>query len=153
ILNDPANDYVAQFVQDVDRTRILTAASVMELPVAVLGSELGPRVAHKLMRENQVSSLFVVGRDKSLRGLVYESEVAGAVRERSDKIDNILHSELFTVGPETSLADLFIDSAKHTTPLPVVDDNGRLLGVIPRVTLLNALGNPAVQTEPKAVSK
>ena len=147
ILNDPANDYVAQFVQDVDRTRILTAASVMELPVAVLGSELGPRVAHKLMRENQVSSLFVVGRDKSLRGLVYESEVAGAVRERSDKIDNILHSELFTVGPETSLADLFIDSAKHTTPLPVVDDVGRLLGVIPRVTLLNALGNRAGQTE------
>lgn len=147
ILNDPANDYVAQFVQDVDRTRILTAASVMELPVAVLGSELGPRVAHKLMRENQVSSLFVVGRDKSLRGLVYESEVASAVRERSDKIDKILHRDVFTVGPDTLLADLFIDSAKHTTPLPVVDDVGRLLGVIPRVTLLNALGNPAGQTE------
>lgn len=147
ILNDPANDYVAQFVQDVDRTRILTAASVMELPVAVLGSELGPRVAHKLMRETQVSSLFVVGRDKSLRGLVYESEVAGAVSERSDKIDRILHRDVFTVGPETLLADLFIDSAKHTTPLPVVDDVGRLLGVIPRVTLLNALGNPAGQTE------
>lgn len=147
ILNDPANDYVAQFVQDVDRTRILTAASVMELPVAVLGSELGPRVAHKLMRENQVSSLFVVGRDKSLRGLVYESEVAGAVSERSDKIDKILHRDVFTVGPDTSLANLFIDSAKHTTPLPVVDDVGRLLGVIPRVTLLNALGNPAGQTE------
>ena len=147
ILNDPANDYVAQFVQDVDRTRILTAASVMELPVAVLGSELGPRVAHKLMRENQVSSLFVVGRDKSLRGLVYESEVADAVRERSDKIDKILHRDVFTVGPDTSLANLFIDSAKHTTPLPVVDDVGRLLGVIPRVTLLNALGNRAGQTE------
>ena len=26
ILTDPANDYVAQFVQDVDRTRVLTAA-------------------------------------------------------------------------------------------------------------------------------
>ena len=149
ILNDPANDYVAQFVQDVDRTRILTAASVMELPVAVLGSELGPRVAHKLMRETQVSSLFVVGRDKSLRGLVYESEVAGAVSERSDKIDKILHRDVFTVGPDTLLADLFIDSAKHTTPLPVVDDVGRLLGVIPRVTLLNALGNAAGQTEPE----
>jgi glycine betaine/proline transport system ATP-binding protein len=30
ILTDPANDYVAQFVQDVDRARVLTAASVME---------------------------------------------------------------------------------------------------------------------------
>ncbi len=30
ILNDPANNYVAEFVQDVDRTRVLTAANVME---------------------------------------------------------------------------------------------------------------------------
>jgi glycine betaine/proline transport system ATP-binding protein len=30
ILTDPANDYVAQFVQDVDRARVLTASSVME---------------------------------------------------------------------------------------------------------------------------
>ncbi|MGO2521853.1 MAG: quaternary amine ABC transporter ATP-binding protein, partial [Microbacterium sp.] len=34
ILTDPANDYVAQFVQDVDRTRVLTAANVMERPRA-----------------------------------------------------------------------------------------------------------------------
>jgi glycine betaine/proline transport system ATP-binding protein len=38
ILEEPADDYVAQFVADVDRTRVLTAASVME-PVD------GPRVA------------------------------------------------------------------------------------------------------------
>uniref|UniRef100_UPI0012F7AA11 quaternary amine ABC transporter ATP-binding protein n=1 Tax=Haloechinothrix halophila TaxID=1069073 RepID=UPI0012F7AA11 len=30
ILREPANDYVAEFVKDVDRTRVLTAASVME---------------------------------------------------------------------------------------------------------------------------
>lgn len=144
ILNDPANDYVAQFVQDVDRTRILTASSIMESPVAVLGSELGPRAAHKLMREHQISSLFVVDRDKNLRGLVYESEVAEAVRAGADKITDILFADVFTVGPEAPLADLFLDSAKHKSPLPVVDERGRLLGVIPRVTLLNALGNPTV---------
>jgi glycine betaine/proline transport system ATP-binding protein len=34
ILNNPANDFVAQFVQDVDRTRVLTARSVMTTPAA-----------------------------------------------------------------------------------------------------------------------
>ena len=38
ILTDPANDYVAQFVQDVDRTRVLTARSVMEKPVSIVSS-------------------------------------------------------------------------------------------------------------------
>ncbi|MBN9613027.1 MAG: betaine/proline/choline family ABC transporter ATP-binding protein, partial [Actinobacteria bacterium] len=38
ILTDPANDYVAQFVQDVDRARVLTAGDVMEPPLAVVAA-------------------------------------------------------------------------------------------------------------------
>jgi glycine betaine/proline transport system ATP-binding protein len=141
ILTDPANDYVAQFVQDVDRARVLTASSVMEKPVAVLGAEQGPRAAHRLIRENQLSALFVVDRDYRLQGVVYESDVADAVRDGKDRLDAILDRELLTVGPGTILADLFTEAAQSNAPLPVVADGGRLLGVIPRVTLLNALGN------------
>ncbi|MGO1166440.1 MAG: glycine betaine ABC transporter ATP-binding protein, partial [Janibacter sp.] len=50
ILNDPANNYVARFVQDVDRARVITAESVMESPPAVLGSGQGPLSAQKIMR-------------------------------------------------------------------------------------------------------
>src|SRR5699024_6321214 len=103
ILNDPATDYVAQFIQDVDRTRVLTASSVMERPVAVLGAEQGPRSAHKLLRENQLSSLFVVGRDQSLHGVVYGSEVAEAVRNRADDLKAILHTDVSTVAPDVAL--------------------------------------------------
>src|SRR5690606_26233295 len=51
ILQDPANDYVAQFVQDVDRTRVLTASSVMEPPRAVVVDTGGPRAALRTLRE------------------------------------------------------------------------------------------------------
>ncbi|HEX2176203.1 MAG TPA: glycine betaine/L-proline ABC transporter ATP-binding protein [Nocardioidaceae bacterium] len=140
ILNDPANDYVAQFVQDVDRTRVLTAASVMETPVAVLGAEQGPRAAHRLMRENQLAALFVVGRDRTLRGVVREAPVAGAVEAGADHLDGVLDDGVVAVAAETPIADLFASSAQSTVPLAVVDDDKRLLGVIPQVTLLNALG-------------
>src|SRR5690554_1851136 len=59
ILTDPANDYVAQFVQDVDRARVLTAADVMEPPHAVVFASAGPRTALKLMRDQQTSACFV----------------------------------------------------------------------------------------------
>ncbi len=42
ILNEPANNYVAQFVQDVDRSRVLTASHIMEPPPAVVGAGSGP---------------------------------------------------------------------------------------------------------------
>lgn len=154
ILHDPANDYVAQFVQDVDRTRVLTAASVMEPPVAVLGSELGPRSAHKLMREHQVSALMVVDRGRNLRGVVMESDVAEAVRLDKATIADIVLPAV-TVTPDTAVADLFGASADSATALAVIDGQ-RLVGVIPRVTLLNALaavGESTSKSDPSMTSE
>jgi glycine betaine/proline transport system ATP-binding protein len=51
-----------------------------------------------------------------------------------------------SVSPDTVVADLFSEAAESRAPLPVVGESGRLLGVIPRVTLLNALA-PATETE------
>jgi glycine betaine/proline transport system ATP-binding protein len=140
ILNDPANDYVAQFVQDVDRTRILTASSVMEKPVAVLGAGQGPRAAHRLMRENQLSGIMVVDRQHRLRGVVSESAVADAVAAGRDDIAGVLEQPA-TVSPDTAVAELFTTSANSAIPIAVVDAEQRLLGVIARVTLLSALGS------------
>lgn len=138
ILNDPANDYVAQFVQDVDRTRVLTASSVMEKPVAVLGIGQGPRVAHRLMREHQVASLMVVDRQRKLRGVVLESDIAKAVERGRDNLEDLILPAM-TIHPDVAVADLFGPSAQSPAALAVVD-NERLIGVIPRVTLLSALG-------------
>ncbi|HEX2131004.1 MAG TPA: betaine/proline/choline family ABC transporter ATP-binding protein [Actinophytocola sp.] len=147
ILNDPANDYVAQFVQDVDRTRILTASSVMEKPVAVVGAEQGPRAAHRLMRENQLSGIMVVDRQHRLRGVVSDAAAADAVAAGRDDIAGVLEQPA-TVSPDTAVADLFATSANSAIPIAVVDAERNLLGVIARVTLLSALGTIARTTEP-----
>ena len=153
ILNDPANDYVAQFVQDVDRTRVLTASSVMEPPVAVLGSEQGPRTAHRLMREHQLSHLMVVDRSYSLLGVVREDDVARAVETQQDDLTGLVEP-VVTVAPDVALADLFAASAVSPDALAVMD-GVRLVGVIPRVTMLSALasvgGNDVAEADIQAV--
>jgi glycine betaine/proline transport system ATP-binding protein len=141
ILTDPANDYVAQFVAEVDRSRVLTAGSVMERPVAVIGPDAGPRAAHKLIREHQTASLLVVGRDRRVQGLVWEDDVAEAVRHGSAGLPRPFQG-VTTVSPETPLVDLFADAAATRAPLAVANERGVLVGVIPRVTLLSALATP-----------
>ncbi|WP_402466709.1 quaternary amine ABC transporter ATP-binding protein [Isoptericola aurantiacus] len=141
ILNEPANDYVAQFVADVDRSRVLSAGAVMERPVAVIGPDAGPKAAHKLMREHQVSSLLVIGRDRTVSGVVFEHDVADAVRRDAGRLP-VSGTPVAQVSPDTPLAELFHDAAASTAPLAVVAPDGRLQGVIPRVTLLSALSVP-----------
>lgn len=140
ILNDPANNYVAEFVQDVDRTRVLTAANVMEPPVAVLGADQGPQSAHKLMRENQTSTVLVLARNRTLRGIAREDEVARAVRAGSTSLPMIPAAEVGMVRQDDLLVDLFTIATRHSL-LVVTDERERVVGLIPRVTLLAALGN------------
>src|SRR5690606_35047056 len=74
ILTDPANDYVAQFVQDVDRARVLTAGAVMEPARHVIPADAGPRAALRVMRDLQTSAVYVVERDRRLRGVVLDRD-------------------------------------------------------------------------------
>ncbi|WP_434743016.1 quaternary amine ABC transporter ATP-binding protein [Micromonospora sp. SH-82] len=150
ILTDPANGYVAQFVADVDRTRILTASSVMEKAQSVLDISAGPRVATKALRENQTSVVYVTGPQKKFLGTVTEDEVSAALREGRSNLEGYVSTErVRSVDADTSLADLFGDSAASQHPVAVLDDRGRLAGVIPRITLLTALA--AATPEPTDV--
>ncbi|MFP5347047.1 MAG: glycine betaine/L-proline ABC transporter ATP-binding protein [Actinomycetes bacterium] len=143
ILNDPRSDYVAQFVRDVDRSRVLTAASVMEPPVAVLGSDQSPEEAEEMMRKHELPALLVVGRDRRLEGAVFRSEVAAATRAGDRDLSRIVVADIPTVGEDVVLADLLVSAAQSPVPLPVVGSGDRLLGVLPSSTLLKVIGGEA----------
>jgi glycine betaine/proline transport system ATP-binding protein len=127
----------------------------MEPPVAVLGAEQGPRMAHKLMREQQQAGLYVTGRDRRLLGYVMEEQIAD--RLDAGNVQAAMEPCTTVIGAQTPVAELFTPSAETRLPLPVVDEDQRLIGVIPRVTLLAALGTrsevpgagdaPATETE------
>jgi glycine betaine/proline transport system ATP-binding protein len=146
ILTDPANDYVAQFVQDVDRARVLTAASVMEPARSVVSGSAGPRAALRTMRDMQTSAAFVVGNGRKLLGVVHDRDVLAQVKAGNPDLMAIVRNDPATVGPDQYLVDLFEPAAESLLPVAVVDEKGRLLGAIPRVTLLAALANVPTTT-------
>jgi glycine betaine/proline transport system ATP-binding protein len=140
ILTDPANEYVEQFVQDVDRTRVLTAESVMRKPRAVVHPSAGPHGALKTMRDEQISAVYVINRDRTLIGWVTDRDALDLVRKSKTDLTTIVRTDHGAVSQDTFLSELFIPALEAELPLGVLDDKGRLVGVVPRVTLLAALG-------------
>lgn len=141
ILTRPANEYVSAFVRDVDRTRVLTAGTVMETPRAVVNLSGGARNALRTMRELQTSAAFVVDRQRKLLGAVRDREVMALLERGGTDLEEIITVGNDPVTADTALNDLFGRSVESPVPLPVVDDEGRLIGAIARATLLSALGN------------
>lgn len=147
ILTDPANDYVEQFVQDVDRARVLTASNVMERPRPVVADNAGPRTALRQMRDAYMSAAYVTGRDRKLLGMVTDRDAVKLVRKGETSLKSILKPVPQSVSEDEVLMNLFVPAVESQLPLAVVDAEGRLTGVIPRVTLLAALGPGPNSTE------
>lgn len=137
ILTQPANDYVERFVEDVDLSKVLTAAHVMRRPETVT-TDRGPRVALEMMRERGISNLFVIDRSKRLLGVITAEDASEALRNNRKLEDIIIHDGP-KVGPDTLLNELFEITSLSKVPLAVVDPTGRLLGVIVRGAVLGAL--------------
>ncbi len=142
ILTDPANDYVAQFVQDVDRARVLTAGE-RHGARARSCRRRRPRAALRVMRDLQTSAAFVVGRDRTLLGVGPRPRVAAARAQRRRRLARA--SSTATVQPRarptTLLSDLFEPAVESRCRSPSSTTAAGCVGVIPRVTLLAALGN------------
>lgn len=143
ILTNPANDYVADFVQDVDRGKILTAGSIMITP-EVITSKDGPRVALRKMKETGLSSVFVVGSGRTLVGIVTADAVLTGDNLETKDLSTVLITDVPTTSPDTPVNELFPIAAETKIPISVIDENRKLLGIIPRVSILAAISKKEV---------
>ena len=139
ILLDPATDYVVDFTRDVNLSRILTAGTAMITPYAIVSDRNGPRAAMEAMRKENHSSVFVVNRQNQLQGLVTIDQALEARKQNLKLLSEIELQEVNTTGPETPLEELFPMLADMKWPVAVVNENHALLGIVPRVAILEAL--------------
>ena len=140
ILSAPADDYVARFVRDVDRTRVLTAGHVAA-PVPTATADISPLEA--LHRLAEAEPLLIVDPEGRPLG---QLDVPGA--ERARRFDAADISEAVrpldgTVRGDRVIGDV-LGSAGEVAQLPVVDGDGRLLGALTPPGLLRALGREEV---------
>lgn len=139
ILENPADDYVRKFVEDVDKTKVITASSVMLHPkeLASLKTD-GPRAALRKMKHEGISNIFV-RKDGKLIGIVSAEDAAEAVRNGERSLEKIMREDFVKVSPDTPATELIPILAESGTPIAVVDEGAHLKGVIVRGSLLAAL--------------
>lgn len=138
ILTNPANDYVEKFVEDVDRSRVLTAENIMDRPTTLKIGKDGPNVALRRMEQEGLSNMLVIDDSRKLYGYVTDSDTARAVKNQEKNFDNILRTDIPTVQRDTLINDIFEVIHDASTPVAVVEE-GKLVGIIVRSLVLGAL--------------
>ncbi|KHE68981.1 glycine betaine/L-proline ABC transporter ATP-binding protein ProV [Halobacillus sp. BBL2006] len=143
ILVNPANDYVEKFVEDVDRSKVLSAEHIMKRPETVDIDKHGPRTALERMRKEGLSTIYVTDAKRNLKGYVTADDVSEAVKKDAKDLNAILRTDIPKVEKDTSMNEIF--NVIHDAPVPVaVVEDGKLRGIIVRGAVIAALAGSEV---------
>jgi len=142
ILTNPANDYVRTFVEDVDRSKVLTAQNIM-VPALTTNIEIdGPTVALKRMRQEEVSLLLAVDKKRQLKGVV-RAEAALEARKNGTPLADCVDPMIPVIDKDMVANEIFPIIYDAQTPVAVVENN-KLLGVVIRGSVIEALAETEV---------
>ena len=139
ILTHPANQYVRDFVEDVDRSKVLTAQNIM-VPALTTNIEVdGPNVALNRMRKEEVSMLLAVDRKRKLKGSL-PAEKAREARKNNLTLKDVIDKNVRRIPKDMLVTDIFNLIFDSPAPLAVVEGD-RLVGVVIRGSVLEALAD------------
>lgn len=139
ILTEPADDYVRAFVQNVDRTKIITARSIMmKTPVIQIPKD-GPSVAVRKMEKEGHSSILVVDEDRKLLGYTTIDDAVSLHKNGKKDLGDALKTDISTTTEETPVAQLLTEAIENKYPIAVVDEENKLLGIVHRAAILSEI--------------
>ncbi|OFO49231.1 glycine betaine/L-proline ABC transporter ATP-binding protein [Staphylococcus sp. HMSC072B07] len=139
ILTNPANDFVKEFTEDVDRSKVLTAENIMEPPLTINVETEGPNVAMQRMRQEEVSMLLAIDRNRKLKGSI-SAESALEAREKGLSLKDVTNDNVQKINKDMFVSDIFNIIYNSPAPLAVVSkENERVIGVVVRGSVIGAM--------------
>lgn len=138
ILEKPANDYISEFIKDIDRSKVLQAESIMIKPNALVSLKDGLKVAVKEMEENGLSSVFVVDRQRHLKGIVTIDDAINGIKKKMT-LEDVINPDVSVAERSEYIQDLIPKALESKYPIAVVNEDNRLEGIILRVHVLSSL--------------
>lgn len=147
IISRPADEYVREFISDVDRTRALTAGTVMRAPwlTATVDDDAGSVLSR--LEKTGANAVYVLDADRSIAGVVTGEALASSVSGPQRQLRRILAEDYASVSDGTPLAECCQLTGRHPVPLAVLDGDNRLAGVVPKHELLSAIAGRQEVTE------
>jgi CBS domain-containing protein len=153
----------------------MQAKDVMTGEVVTIGPEADVRDLARLLLEHGISGVPVLDANRRLVGMASEGDlirrVAGAeaarswwlrlfaayedtrtwIKEHGGRVKDVMTREVVTVAPDTALAEVARKLERHRIKrVPVVDADGRVVGIVSRANLMHGLASAMPLPESQA---
>src|SRR5699024_7428865 len=138
IIENPVNDYIVDFVQDIDRSKVFQAEHIMIEPRVTVSINDTAKKAVRLMREHSISSLFAVDDKERVVGIITIDDAVKSIKREED-VSDFIRTNVELVREDEYVNDIMLKSLERKYLLAVVNNRKQLLGIILRVHVLSGL--------------
>jgi len=135
---NPADDYVREFIDSADKTKVFCAKHIMSTPCVVRDKDT-PLHAVREMRTGGVSSAYVVDKHMKFLGVVGIDSAIQALRKECTSLEGLYETDLETTTEDTVINDLLPIAAAARFPIPVLEADGSLAGIVSKAAVLSAM--------------
>lgn len=133
---NPKNDYVKNFIADVDKTQVLRAKQIMnEITLSLKPSDLRTK-ARDLMKEHHTDFAYIADESKHYLGYITLEDV---VESRVLKIEQLIKTDQKTFYQQEYVKDLITLLQNADYEVPIVDSKNRLKGTVCYEALIDSL--------------
>lgn len=143
LVTNPADDYVASFVEGASPARFLNARAVMSEDPVIVREGDSAESAISLMRERQIWSVFILDGANKVQGVMSWDAVQRAANSGAGTIASSTSGvrKPTTCDPALSIDELFPLVLNTRHPVAVIGERGELEGMITKNMLLEALAH------------
>jgi glycine betaine/proline transport system ATP-binding protein len=139
MITQPANDYVRDFIEGADKSKVMSVRQVMITPSCIIKTSDGASRAIVEMRSNNVSSAYIVNEKMEFKGML---TLDGAIKARDTKgkISEYFSDDVITINMDATIGDAMPLAANTKYPIAVLEDN-KLKGIITKASLISTLAD------------
>ena len=136
ILTQPADAYVAEFVQDVDQGRVIDVESVMEAPAIVDPNSTLVEAVNSLGGRQ---GGFCVDQDGKPVSLLHLVDASSALAQGSTDLKDVLRTDFESTTAEATFSTNYA-AAGRGLPIAVIDEAGHLIGELEPREIMEEMG-------------
>jgi glycine betaine/proline transport system ATP-binding protein len=138
LLNQPANNYICGFIQDVNRGQVIKAGTIARQRISLrLGQDFDP-VALQQMQINNFQRIYVLNSQGEPVGFVDREQISKAIQQDVKEITTLMQTNFSKVEATVPLEDIF-HRYRHEPSLAVVDETGKFQGSLEQSDVLTSL--------------
>lgn len=131
ILTNPADDYVKAFVENVDRSEIVTAGKIMfKNPTFIDAKKDGVEMILRKMNKVGVNALPVVDDKDKFIGFVSDHGATKLRKKEVSRVEDVIHDHSASVDTETPVSEIIPIFKDSSFPIAVVDKDNKLKGIV-----------------------